>query len=114
MKNVFGYGEHFGFFEAESDVPPRDLEVSEELDTEWTGMEWQGQLGESEWEWEGEVNRNSRDYIRWVQASLNKILGARLAVDGVMGRDSERDSQPGVFSTNPFSSHCGTHRSGCT
>ena len=47
--------------------------------------EWEGEWGESEWEWEGEVNRNSRDYIRWVQASLNKILGTRLTVDGVMG-----------------------------
>ena len=46
--------------------------------------ESQGEWGESEWEWEGEVNRNSRDYIRWVQASLNKILGTRLTVDGVM------------------------------
>jgi hypothetical protein len=35
--------------------------------------------------WEGEVNRNSPDYVRWVQDSLNKILDLRLAVDGVMG-----------------------------
>lgn len=27
-------------------------------------------------------SRNSPDYIRWVQSSLNKILGMRLAVDG--------------------------------
>jgi peptidoglycan hydrolase-like protein with peptidoglycan-binding domain len=40
----------------------------------------------SEWdEGEGEVNRSSRDYIRWVQQSLNQILGTRLAVDGVLG-----------------------------
>lgn len=30
-------------------------------------------------------NRNSPEYIRWVQNSLNKILGMRLAVDGDAG-----------------------------
>jgi len=35
--------------------------------------------------WQGEVNRNSRDYVRWMQRSLNQIMGLRLAVDGVMG-----------------------------
>lgn len=39
--------------------------------------------GESEWE--SEISRSSPDYIRWVQASLNKILGLRLAVDGISG-----------------------------
>lgn len=34
---------------------------------------------------EEEVNRGSRDYIRWVQQSLNQILGLKLAVDGYMG-----------------------------
>jgi peptidoglycan hydrolase-like protein with peptidoglycan-binding domain len=34
---------------------------------------------------EGEVNRRSRDYIRWIQRSLNEILGLRLAVDGISG-----------------------------
>jgi peptidoglycan hydrolase-like protein with peptidoglycan-binding domain len=37
-------------------------------------------------ELQGEVSRSSRDYIRWVQSSLNKILGLRLAVDGIMGQ----------------------------
>lgn len=36
-------------------------------------------------EWESEVNRNSTDYIRWVQQSLNKIMGVKLAVDGSVG-----------------------------
>jgi len=36
-------------------------------------------------ELEEEVNRKSPDYIRWVESSLNKIMGLRLAVDGVMG-----------------------------
>jgi phosphatidylserine/phosphatidylglycerophosphate/cardiolipin synthase-like enzyme len=38
-----------------------------------------------EFEAELEVNRNSRDYIRWVQQSLNQIMGLKLAVDGIMG-----------------------------
>jgi peptidoglycan hydrolase-like protein with peptidoglycan-binding domain len=36
-------------------------------------------------EWREEIARNSPDYIRWVQSSLNQILGLRLAVDGVAG-----------------------------
>ena len=36
-------------------------------------------------ELEEEVQRNSRAYIRWVQNSLNKIMGSRLAVDGISG-----------------------------
>lgn len=46
----------------------------EEFDTELADEEWQG-----------EVNRSSRDYMRWVQQSLNKVLGLRLTVDGIMG-----------------------------
>ncbi len=43
-----------------------------------------GDLAPETWEleWEGEVNRSSLDYIRWVQQALNKVLGLRLAVDG--------------------------------
>jgi peptidoglycan hydrolase-like protein with peptidoglycan-binding domain len=47
-------------------------------------------------EWEGEVNRNSQEYIRWVQSSLNRIMGLRLAVDGISGpktRSAIRDFQ---------------------
>ena len=36
-------------------------------------------------EWESEVDRSSRDYIKWVQQSLNQILGLRLTVDGNLG-----------------------------
>ncbi len=36
-------------------------------------------------ELQSEVNRASPDYIRWVQASLNQILGLRLVEDGKMG-----------------------------
>lgn len=45
-----------------------------------------GKAGEpNEQEWESEVSRSSPDYIRWVQSSLNKMLGLRLAVDGIIG-----------------------------
>jgi peptidoglycan hydrolase-like protein with peptidoglycan-binding domain len=37
---------------------------------------------------EAEVNRNSREYVRWVQRSLNQIMGSRLAEDGVGGRQT--------------------------
>ena len=40
---------------------------------------------ESEFEWEGEINRTSLDYTRWVQQSLNQIMGLQLAVDGING-----------------------------
>jgi peptidoglycan hydrolase-like protein with peptidoglycan-binding domain len=39
----------------------------------------------AEFEWETEVDRKSRDYIKWVQQSLNQIMGLRLAVDGNLG-----------------------------
>jgi Putative peptidoglycan binding domain len=39
-------------------------------------------------EWDKEVNRLSPDYIRWIQDSLNKILGVRLTEGGVMGRQT--------------------------
>lgn len=34
---------------------------------------------------EQEVNRDSKDYVRWVQQTLNRLLGLRLAIDGVIG-----------------------------
>lgn len=36
-------------------------------------------------ELEDEANRSDSGYIRWVQASLNRVLGLRLAVDGING-----------------------------
>lgn len=36
-------------------------------------------------EWLAEVNRNSKEYIRWVQRLLNQIMGLRLAEDGIKG-----------------------------
>ncbi len=49
-----------------------------------------------EGEWEGEVNRNSSEYIRWVQSSLNRLQGSGLDVDGISGaltRSAVRDFQ---------------------
>ena len=37
---------------------------------------------------EAETGRHSREYGRWVQQSLNRILGLRLAVDGVSGQQT--------------------------
>ncbi len=56
-----------------------------EFDQEWGSFET-GPFGQ-DWEQEGEqeISRTSPDYVRWIQESLNKILGLRLAVDGVMG-----------------------------
>src|ERR671913_1099670 len=39
---------------------------------------------EGEDESEGEIRTDSA-YIRWVQSSLNRIMGLRLAVDGIKG-----------------------------
>ena len=57
--------------------PPSTSELFDELDSETLDL--------FDNEWEGEVNRNSREYALWVQQSLNKILGLRLAVDGIIG-----------------------------
>ncbi len=41
---------------------------------------------ELEDEWEAPpLNRGSRDYVRWVQQSLNQILGLKLSTDGLLG-----------------------------
>jgi peptidoglycan hydrolase-like protein with peptidoglycan-binding domain len=52
--------------------------------------------GASESEWQGEISRASRDYIMWLQSSLNRLLGLNLAVDGISGtmtRAAVRDFQ---------------------
>ena len=68
MGNSFMY--EWGPFEAEYEI--------------WneTG-EWNPEFFEEEWE--GEVARNSPEFVRWVQDSLNRVMGLRLAVDGIMG-----------------------------
>ena len=47
--------------------------------------ELSGEAWELEGEWQGEVDRRSRDYKRWVQASLNRVLRTRLVIDGIVG-----------------------------
>jgi len=60
---------------------PADIfETIAELELEEDGFE-----SDFEEEWQGEVNRKSAEYIRWVQSSLNRIMGVRLAVDGIIG-----------------------------
>lgn len=44
-----------------------------------------GTLELNEFGLEEGVNRSSREYAMWVQASLNRMLGLRLAVDGIVG-----------------------------
>jgi outer membrane protein OmpA-like peptidoglycan-associated protein len=35
--------------------------------------------------WDEEVDRRSRPYTRWVQQSLNSVMGLRLKIDGLLG-----------------------------
>jgi peptidoglycan hydrolase-like protein with peptidoglycan-binding domain len=67
--------------------PSIDLQESEGF---WSGV-WDYLTGQ-----QGQVDRDSKAYIQWVQRSLNKILGSGLAVDGVRGqktRSAIRDFQ---------------------
>jgi outer membrane protein OmpA-like peptidoglycan-associated protein len=61
----------------------------EALSGEWGGELDQHESGFGAFEasvaWEQETGRNSPAYVRWVQSGLNRILGATLAVDGVIG-----------------------------
>ena len=76
--------ECFGFYPYEAEpwhweynppgTPPSELEEFESFDAELADLER-----------EAEVDRSSREYIRWAQQSLNKVLGLGLAVDGIMG-----------------------------
>jgi peptidoglycan hydrolase-like protein with peptidoglycan-binding domain len=59
------------------DKQPTGSGEFDELDTEF-----------ADFELEDEVNRRSLEYIRWVQQSLNKILGLRLTEDGIIGRQT--------------------------
>lgn len=43
---------------------------------------WYGERGD---EWQGETGRHHRDYVKWVQRSLNTILFPQLSVDGILG-----------------------------
>ena len=59
----------------------------------YTEMEAEEQFLGSVWDWatgssgssNGRVDRRSKPYAKWVQRSLNKVAGLRLAVDGDIG-----------------------------
>lgn len=62
----------------------RSQEIPFDLSNESGGVE----LPNNYWGedvWQEEAPRNSPDYIKWVQQSLNQIMGLRLAVDGALG-----------------------------
>jgi peptidoglycan hydrolase-like protein with peptidoglycan-binding domain len=62
----------------QADAPqPGDSDDSQS-EFEWSGQEW-------EQSYESDAGRNSAAYRRWVQASLNKVLGTRLTIDGIAG-----------------------------
>ena len=42
-------------------------------------------MGPQQETWQSEISRSSSTYVRWVQTALNRILGLRLAVDGISG-----------------------------
>jgi peptidoglycan hydrolase-like protein with peptidoglycan-binding domain len=65
-------------FEAE---PFRQYGIFNEL----PGPNFESFEAESDFEWLGEVSRSSPDYVRWIQESLNSVMGLRLAVDGIIG-----------------------------
>ena len=67
--------------EAGASQPPKD-EGQELFEYEYYS---EIPLGAADYELEEEVNRQSPEYAMWVQQSLNKILGLRLAVDGITG-----------------------------
>jgi peptidoglycan hydrolase-like protein with peptidoglycan-binding domain len=68
-------------------------EFEPEFDDFETGLvQFEAEPGEFEsWQpealggWQQEQNRSSASHIRWVQSSLNRILGLNLAVDGAIG-----------------------------
>lgn len=67
QREVSWAGETFAEGEFQQTAPPRHSTWSQEREVS------------------GEINRQSADYLRWLQASLNRALGVRLAVDGKMG-----------------------------
>lgn len=54
-------------------------------------MTWDFSFGPEPFPWlteselEDEASRTDPDFVRWVQSTLNRVLGLRLAVDGIMG-----------------------------
>ena len=74
---------------AEGGTPVEGAAPAEGAEGEFGEREmYEDELTEEEWEedeWEDEVNRSSREYIRWVQQSLNTVMSLSLAVDGIVG-----------------------------
>jgi peptidoglycan hydrolase-like protein with peptidoglycan-binding domain len=73
-------------------APPDDTSPPESQEFALTDDEY----ADLELEVEGEVDRSSRDYIRWIQRSLNHVMGLQLVVDGIIGpmtRSAIRDFQ---------------------
>ena len=56
-----------------------EVENEESLDTKNLGLQW-----------ERKFHPNNPRYIRWVQHSLNKLLGPHLKVDGILGSATRR------------------------
>ncbi|MEJ1237427.1 peptidoglycan-binding protein [Chryseolinea sp. T2] len=67
--------------------PSEELELDPEFFTEaeFEGGEFETDEFEADTELDGEVDRSSIQYGMWIQTSLNKILGLRLDVDGIIG-----------------------------
>lgn len=55
------------------------------LDLHPESFEFPGELSKRMGEWEMEASRNIGERTRWAQQSLNRLMGLRLAVDGVAG-----------------------------
>lgn len=61
-----------------------DLQLATSLSKKWENENDLLEMEEFEYQ-EREVDRNSRGFVRWMQESLNKVLGLRLTVDGNLG-----------------------------
>src|SRR5262245_41291465 len=62
---------------------PDELEDHEDEEHEWEDHEYEGAF-ELPQEWEDELSRDDQTYVAWIQRSLNRLMGARLPVDGKM------------------------------
>lgn len=74
MRSALDFQEYPGSMGSTAYLTRGEIEEFEALDQELHELES-----------EDEVSRSSREYLRWIQESLNKILGLRLAADGIMG-----------------------------
>ncbi len=71
---------------ASNGAPPPASDDATTPDQEFAFEQFEAfDTGLAQEELETGINRNSAPYIRWVQQSLNRVMGLRLAVDGVAG-----------------------------